>query len=190
MSIQERRERERGLRHQLIIATAREIAEAEGWDAVTTRRLADRIEYSQPVLYSHFAGKEQIVEAVAVEGFVELAGALREARRTQDDPRAALRAVLHTYTDFATANPALFDAMFTATTTLRFGGEDDTPAPLIAAFGEIQAAVAPFAGERDVETLTEVWWSTVHGMVTLGRDGRLRPDFREQRIALVEQLLG
>lgn len=189
MSIHERRERERGLRHQLIIATAREIAEKDGWDAVTTRRLADRIEYSQPVLYSHFAGKEQIVEAVAIEGFVELAGALREARRSQDDPRDALRAVVRTYADFASANPALFDAMFTGTTTLRFGG-DDTPAPLIAAFGEIQAAVAPFAGERDVETLTEVWWSTVHGIVTLGRDGRLRPDFAEQRITLVEQLLG
>jgi Bacterial regulatory proteins, tetR family len=37
----------------LIITTARKLAEAEGWDAVTTRRLSSQIEYSQPVLYKH-----------------------------------------------------------------------------------------------------------------------------------------
>ncbi|KAA0024623.1 TetR/AcrR family transcriptional regulator [Antrihabitans cavernicola] len=189
MSIQERRTRERGLRQQLIIATARELAENEGWDAVTTRRLAERIEYSQPVLYSHFAGKDEIVEAVAVEGFVELTGALRLARRSVDDPHESLGKVASAYADFANANPALFDAMFTRTTRLPFGA-DATPAPLIAAFGEIQAAVAPLAGDRDVETLTEVWWSMLHGLVTLGRDGRLRPDFADRRMALVTQLLG
>jgi DNA-binding transcriptional regulator YbjK len=39
-AISERRERERALRHQLIITAARELAETEGWEAVTTRRLA------------------------------------------------------------------------------------------------------------------------------------------------------
>jgi hypothetical protein len=34
----------------LIITTARKSAEAEGWDAATTRRLSWQIEYSQPVL--------------------------------------------------------------------------------------------------------------------------------------------
>src|SRR6478672_1548091 len=52
----QRRERELAQRRQLIIESARELAEAEGWSAVTTRRLADKIEYSQPVLYQHFAG--------------------------------------------------------------------------------------------------------------------------------------
>jgi AcrR family transcriptional regulator len=70
----------RAARHRLIVRTARELAEAEGWDAVTVRRLADRIEYSQPVLYSHFAGREAIVTAVAVEGFAELADARRQTR--------------------------------------------------------------------------------------------------------------
>ena len=57
MSIAERRERQRAERYELILAAARELAEAEGWDAVTTRRLAGLIDYSQPVLYSHFKGK-------------------------------------------------------------------------------------------------------------------------------------
>ena len=50
MAIEDRRERERATRRQLIITTARTLAEAEGWDAVTTRRLSTEIEYSQPVL--------------------------------------------------------------------------------------------------------------------------------------------
>lgn len=80
MSVTARRERERAQRHQLIIKAARELAEAEGWDAVTTRRLAERVEYSQPVLYSHFDGKDAIVRAVAIQGFEELAARLAAAR--------------------------------------------------------------------------------------------------------------
>ena len=59
---------ERAQRRQVIVNAARELAESEGWEAVTTRRLADRIEYSQPVLYSHFEGKDAIVSAVASRG--------------------------------------------------------------------------------------------------------------------------
>jgi AcrR family transcriptional regulator len=61
MTIEDRRARERAARRQLITATARTLAEQEGWDAVTTRRLSTEIEYSQPVLYKHFSGMEDIV---------------------------------------------------------------------------------------------------------------------------------
>ena len=105
MSIQERRERERAEREKLIIAAARELAETEGWDAVTTRRLAERVEYSQPVLYSHFDGKDAIKTAVAVEGFAELATGLAAARAAAPDPARALAAVSDAYMDFARRQP-------------------------------------------------------------------------------------
>ena len=91
MSVQERKERERADRERLILATAREIAEQQGWDAVTTRRLAERIEYSQPVLYSHFRGKREIIGGVALQGAAELAAALRAAATAADGPRARVR---------------------------------------------------------------------------------------------------
>src|SRR3954470_21771240 len=109
MATQDRRQREREARHALILRTARELAEAEGWDAVTTRRLAEAIEYSQPVLYSHFAGKSAIVRAVAVEGFTELAATLRDARRAARSPRPALLALSRAYLQFADTRPALYD---------------------------------------------------------------------------------
>src|SRR5690625_4876432 len=101
MSIQARRQRERAERERLIVTTARDLAEAEGWDAVTTRRLADEIEYSQPVLYSHFAGKDAIMAAVAVEGFTDLTAELRTARVSATDTRHALVEVAAAYPAFA-----------------------------------------------------------------------------------------
>src|SRR5215831_12249345 len=84
LGIAERKGRQRVEREHRIIAAARVIAEREGWDAVTIRRLADEIEYSQPVLYSHFENRDAIVAAVAVEGFREITVALREAARESD----------------------------------------------------------------------------------------------------------
>src|SRR4029453_7689245 len=109
MSIQTRRERERAERERLIVTAALALAEAEGWDAVTTRRLAAEIEYSQPVLYSHFKGKDALMAAVAVQGFAELATELRAARTAAHGAREVLAAVGAAYIAFAQHRPALYD---------------------------------------------------------------------------------
>lgn len=183
MAIEDRRQRERDARRRLITATARTVAEREGWEAVTTRRLSTEIEYSQPVLYKHFASMEEIVDAVALEGFAELAESLRAARR--DAPAGSvIDRVAAAFTAFAAANPALYDAMFTRSTRLRFGTEDAS-APLTAAFGELREAVATVAAGPDADTLTEVLWAALHGLVTLGRNGRLRAGHDADRLGLL-----
>src|ERR1700753_3813860 len=101
MTIEDRRARERAARRRLITATARKLAEEEGWDAVTTRRLSTAIEYSQPVLYKHFSGMEGIVASVAIQGFGELAHALAAARAGAADGRDALARVAHAFVGFA-----------------------------------------------------------------------------------------
>jgi AcrR family transcriptional regulator len=184
VSIQQRRERERAERHRLIIEAARHLAEAEGWEAVTTRRLAERVEYSQPVLYSHFKGKDAIVRAVAIEAFGDLARLLTAARDGQSDPVAALRAVAKAYLEFARTRPALYDAMFVQRTEIPFGTAD-TPPELRAAFGAFVAVVSPLADEQDLETLTEVLWSGLHGLATLTDSARLRPDHHNARLDLL-----
>jgi AcrR family transcriptional regulator len=189
MTRQERRERERAQRRQVIVNAARELAEAEGWESVTTRRLADCIEYSQPVLYSHFEGKGAIVSAVALEGFGELAAVLHNARERAGSPDAEPRAVASAYLAFARATPALYEAMFTLRVDLTFA-QPDTSAPLHAGFAELREALAPLAGDRDVETFTEVAWSGLHGLATLSQAGRLRPDFYDQRLAMLVDQLG
>lgn len=186
MAIEDRRERERAARRQLIITTARAMAEAEGWDAVTTRRLSTEIEYSQPVLYKHFAGMEQIAEAVAIDGFDELADALRSARSRSRarTTSGTLTRIAEAYLDFARDNPAVYDAMFTRATTLRFAAED-TPPALTAAFTELRQDIALVAGDGHADALTEVFWASLHGLVALGRAGRLRPSFEAERLRLL-----
>jgi AcrR family transcriptional regulator len=186
MAIRERREREREERERLIVGAARAIAEAEGWDAVTTRRLAERIEYSQPVLYSHFKGKNAIMAAVAVDGFADLAAALRAARLGGADAHAALAAVADAYALFAEERPVLYETMFTRAVDLRFASED-TPAELQAGFGELRAALRPLVGDDDLDLHTEVLWASLHGLVTLTRGGRLPRADHQRRLALLLQ---
>jgi AcrR family transcriptional regulator len=190
MSVRERRERDRASREQLIVTAARELAEAEGWDAVTTRRLAERVEYSQPVLYSHFSGKAGIVRAVALEGFGELADELRRARTAASSADEALRAVAAAYQRFAQSRPAVYDAMFVMPTDIPFA-MPETPAAPRAAFAELLAALAPLAGNRDLETLGEVAWSALHGLAALARGNRLRASHQQARLDLLaDQLTG
>jgi AcrR family transcriptional regulator len=214
MTATQRRERDRRLRHELIVRTARDLAETEGWDAVTTRRLADRVEYSQPVLYSHFENKDAIVRAVAIEGFVDMAAQLRSARRDAPSRDAAVRALAQAYLDFAAAHPALYEAMFSLPIDVRFATPGQTPQPLQAAFAqfvavldpdhsgtaEVPDGVAAGAGETapaadagvpgafptgEVGILAEVFWSALHGLATLTRRGRLPAEAQPARLDLL-----
>jgi AcrR family transcriptional regulator len=183
MAIEDRKRREREAQRQLIIDTARRLAESDGWDAVTTRRLSSEIEYSQPVIYKHFASLEDLGEAIALESFDELTAALRSARDEAGAGRE-LKAVAERYVAFAERHPALYDAMFTRSTRLPFA-RPDSPTVLHAAFSELRTAVAPVAGEQDAETLTEVFWASLHGLVALQRSGRLRPDEGSNRVQVL-----
>ncbi|HWS34358.1 MAG TPA: TetR/AcrR family transcriptional regulator [Actinoplanes sp.] len=182
MPVQGRKERERADRERLILATAREIAEQQGWDAVTTRRLAERIEYSQPVLYSHFRGKREIIGAVALQGAAEMAAELRAA----DGPHALARA----YLDFAARSPAVYDAMFQLDGGLAFASPD-SPEPLRDAFTALVENLEASAGEGVPPGLfTEVFWAALHGLATLTRAGRLPPEESGRRVdLLVERLV-
>jgi AcrR family transcriptional regulator len=197
VTVQDRKERERADRHRRIVDVARELAEDQGWDAVTTRRLADRIEYSQPVLYSHFpGGKDAIVAAVALEGFAELATVMRAAVTAAGPrPRDAVAALSSAYLDFAAGHPAVYTAMFDLA-ALPFA-RDDTPGPLLEGFAVLRDAFAPLAGgvtvagraPSDPGRRAEVGWATLHGLATLARAGRLSPDDAGERVALAVDLL-
>ena len=116
----QRRERERERARQVIVAAAGDLGRTEGWDAVTMRRLADKIEYSSNFAYRYFSGRDDILLAVVRDGFGRLRDAMAAAAsadtaavtapgRTQ--AHAALAAV-HAYIDFALAEPELYQLMY------------------------------------------------------------------------------
>jgi len=184
MSITERRERQRAERYELILAAACELAEAEGWEAVTTRRLAALIDYSQPVLYSHFKGKADIMAAVAIRGFEDLAARLGQAQANVTGERTILRNVCAAYLDFARSRPVIYEAMFVLPTGLKFASED-TPPALRAAFAELVAALGP---ERETPAIVaEVLWSALHGMAVLAQSERIPAASADLRLTVLVQ---
>lgn len=188
LSVIERKGRQRAEREHRITEAARLIAEGEGWSAVTIRRLADEIEYSQPVLYAHFRNRDAIVAAVAVEGFQALTMALRNAARGSRATRNVPRKVAMAYLDFARRHPALYDAMFVLPTNLDFA-KPDTRAELKETFSALAAVVAP--SSTDVEVATETFWAVLHGLAALERSGRIRLNKRNERVTLaVRRLFG
>src|SRR5215470_4216746 len=101
------------LRRDQLIHAARNLAESEGWAAVTMRRLAGELGATQPVLYSAFASRQALIDAVALNGFGDLAEALEAVDAS---PIARMRA----YLDFAAAHPRVYEAMFSMPTDLPF----------------------------------------------------------------------
>jgi AcrR family transcriptional regulator len=165
------------LRRDQVIRAARDLAESDGWPAVTMRRLAGELGVTQPVLYSAFTSRQALIDAVALNGFDDLAAALEAVDAS---PKARMRA----YLDFAAAQPRVYEAMFSLPSGLAFAADDDTPEPLLRAFSGIRDAF-PDADE----TRAEVAWSTMHGLATLQASGRLRPSHVQARLDLAQRML-
>lgn len=173
-------------RHGRLIASARRIAEGEGWPAVTVRRLAEEIGYSQPVIYSHFPdGRAGVVTAVALVGFAELAAATHATGARKD----RLGAAAQVYLDFARANPGVYEAMFSAPTDLPFA-DPEAPLELRDAFSALQDAVTSSLGPDRSGARTEVVWSMLHGLSELERGGRIPRRSAKARLDALRQLFG
>jgi hypothetical protein len=139
------------------------------------RRLAGELGVTQPVIYSAFASRQVIIDGVALSGFGDLAAALEAVHAS---PIARVRA----YLDFAATHPRVYEAMFSLPSGLAFA-EKDTPEPLQRAFSGIWHAF-PDADE----TGAEVAWSVMHGLATLQASGRLRADYVQARLDLVQHM--
>jgi len=179
MGIKQRRERERQEMRQSILSAAREIAAEEGWQAVTTRKVAERIEYSQPTIYEYFENKEAILLALLRSGYQQLVTVMEEAFASTDDPEARLLAMTEAYWDFAFRSPELYQVMH-GLAGISFGryGHPDTPVEIKQSFGLAREAIEQWAQARGVERaditdLVEARRGLIHGLITLALTGRI-----------------
>lgn len=163
------------LRRDQITRAAWRIAEAEGWPAVTMRRIAGDLGVTQPVLYTVFAGRQALIDAVALTGFASLAAALEAADAS---PLTRMEA----YLQFAAAHPAIYEAMFSMPSDLQFGNAAHEP--LARAFSAIRDAFP----EAD-DTRAEVAWATLHGLATLQASGRLPAERARARLERAHEQL-
>jgi AcrR family transcriptional regulator len=183
MGMKQRRERERQeMREEMrksILSAAREIAAEEGWQAVTTRKVAERIEYSQPTIYEYFENKEAILLALLRYGYEQLVTVVQAAFNSTDDPEARLLAMSEAYWDFAFRSPELYQVMHgLAGISFERYGHPDTPVEVKQSFALAREAVQQWAASKGIDTshindLVEARRSLTHGIITLAMARRI-----------------
>ena len=173
------RQRRFEARHRQLLAVALEIAEEEGWEALTTRRLATEIGYSQPVVYSHFNSREELVDKLALDGFEQLTDMIQQV--SPAGHRSTTESVCRAYIEFGQQHPRLYEAMFTLTSSLPFASAD-TPAELREAFARLERAVAPDLPAEQAAAQAELIWACSHGLTTLLLARRIPPDRLDDHI--------
>jgi AcrR family transcriptional regulator len=170
MSITDRKQRQKEEVRANILETAWEMIVTEGWPSFSIRKVADAIEYSVPVIYSHFENKDAILLEFNRKWFQLLVGALAVAKGGQDKPCDQLRAMGRAYWGFAFGNKEYYQLMF----GLGIPGCDAaSKIPAMTAFkdiviGSIVAMVAP--GKKptfDPFLKYQSFWSMLHGLVSI-----------------------
>ena len=114
MGVKERQEREREATGRAILDAARDLFVAEGYQNVSIRKIAERIEYSPAAIYSYFPSKDDIFLALAEEGFRLLIESSECARK--EDPHAApidcIRSAFLNVYQFSKTHPEYHALMF------------------------------------------------------------------------------
>jgi len=118
MGIKERHERDREAVKRAILDAARDLFVSEGYENVSMRKIAERIEYSPAAIYSYFPSKDEIFIALAEEGvrlFADCnAGSLDGLPAIERLRRMVLR-----LDRFSTEHPQYFALMFVDRTVPR-----------------------------------------------------------------------
>jgi AcrR family transcriptional regulator len=90
---------------------ARRLLDREGAEAVTMRRVAKATGITAMAIYRHYPNRAALLNAVADQGFEELALSLKN-RRFSGDLKTRFAAMADLYLDHALDNPRLFELMF------------------------------------------------------------------------------
>ncbi|MFF0738915.1 TetR/AcrR family transcriptional regulator [Streptomyces sp. NPDC004111] len=151
-------------RAQQIMSAARELLDAEGPDALSMRRIAERVGIRAPSLYKHFPDKAAVEAGLQVQGMTRLAEVM-EAAEAEIGADPPLLVLARAYRRHALAGPHLYRITHSrplARTALPEGLEDRSALPLARAV------------HGDIDTARS-FWAFAHGMVVLELDGRFPP---------------
>ncbi len=175
MGITERRERERQEIREKILDAARELFASHGYEAVTMRRIAEKIEYSPTAIYFHFEDKEALLRDLCDTDFGALAAHFQTIARIAD-PIERLRQIGLAYTEFGLEHPNQYRFMFMTprpalppdSSALEKGNpEEDAYAFLreTIAQGISQGRFRPEL--QDADLVSQVVWEATHGVISL-----------------------
>ena len=114
MGVRERQEREREATARAILDAARDLFVAEGYQNVSIRKIAEKIEYSPAAIYSYFPSKDDIFLALAEEGFRMLFASAECARAEHQHaaPVDCIRSAFLNVFEFSKKHPEYHALMF------------------------------------------------------------------------------
>ncbi|MDE0009768.1 MAG: TetR/AcrR family transcriptional regulator [Candidatus Poribacteria bacterium] len=179
MGVKERRAREKELLRRQILSAARELFVNEGYENVSMRKIADRIEYSPTTIYLYFKDKADLLDSVCQETLLSLLNTLEELKKDKSDPVETLKKSGRTYVEFGLKYPQDYKLTFVIRPQFQKGLGLQEGSIGEKVFDYLRAVVSECIQQKmfrqvDVETTGQVMWSAVHGITLLLIDF---PDF-------------
>jgi AcrR family transcriptional regulator len=175
MGSEERRQRERDELREKILDAARDLFLECGYEGVTMRKVAERIEYSPTAIYLHFADKETMFRELCTADFSKLAGAFQMAALIAD-PVERLRKCAEIYIQFAVDHPNHYRLMFMTPNPATPSEESlaHKGDPNRDSYAFLQSLVRSametglFRAEyKDADLVAQTLWAAVHGVASL-----------------------
>jgi AcrR family transcriptional regulator len=175
MGTVERRRREYERLHTKILNAARVLFVELGYESVTMRAIAKKIEYSPTTIYLHFKDKESLVQELCTTDFLALGQAFQRIARVVD-PVERLCQIGSAYCEFGLKYPNHYRLMFMTPHPCTEPDQRDVEKgdPTEDAYAFLKHAVADClrakrlrAGCNDVELIAQTVWAGVHGVVSL-----------------------
>ena len=172
---------------QRLLKAATELLKQDGLPAITLRAVGDKAGVSRQTPYRHFADKDAMLAAVAVEGFMELEPLFASVHSLTCSPLEQLQGVLHLFIQFAFEHPARYLLMFSS--NIREYPEVQASAHLV--FEQFfhfvsQSYSSRFPHTDEILRVTALLFATVHGAVHLALAGHTES---EKGLQDPEQLL-
>lgn len=174
MGILERKLRQKEQLRSDILVAARELAREKGWESVSTRKVAEKVEYSTTVIYEHFGNKEALLHALQVEGFVSLRKKMEEIHTAfPNDATERLIAISKAKWRFAVETPEIYQVMFS------LGGVkcgEKRCEEMNSLSRIVKETLEEITGGELKEGVKMNWVATLHGFIAL----HLNPQFHTQ----------
>lgn len=166
---------------QALVEAAAALIEAQGPQAFTMTEAARSAGVSAAAPYRHFKGREELLEEVARQGFVEFAARL-EAAFDEGRPRplTAFLRMGQAYLDFAVERPGHYMAMFESGISIvgrsELAAASGRAQGVLIAAAEALAGRLPMADRPPARMVANHIWALSHGVVELF--GRGKPGSR------------
>jgi len=174
MGVQERRARQKKFLRQEILDAASELFVRNGYENVSMRRIADKIEYSPTTIYIYFKDKAELLEQVCKQTFGRLVQKLSKIMEQPGDPVERLRRGLVAYIEFGLQNPHHYRATFMMPLPEGFDKAKyhETDSPGMQAFqfltrGLEECIAAGKMPAMNVELASQTLWAGIHGITSL-----------------------